>query len=114
MYASAGEVLDVAVDIRKGSPTFGVWEGYVLSEENHHQLYVPEGCAHGYIVLSDAAKVMYKCTDIYFPAGDRGVRWNDPSLGVDWQVSEPVLSEKDAVLPLLSEIPEDELPVFAG
>lgn len=109
-----GEIHDVAVDIRKGSPTFGQWESYVLSEENHHQLYVPEGFAHGFIVLSDNATVLYKCTDVYAPGDEYGVKWNDPEVGVDWQGGEPVLSEKDDVLPLLRDIPEDQLPVYNG
>lgn len=109
-----GEIFDVAVDIRRGSPTFGSWTGATLSADNHRQLYVPPGFAHGFCVTSDRADVMYKCTDIYFPAGDRGVLWSDPRLGIDWPVASPDLSEKDQRLPLLQDIPEADLPVYPG
>lgn len=112
VYAAQGEILDVAVDIRRGSPTFGQWEAHVLSEKNHHQLYVPEGCAHGFLVLSDTAAVMYKCTELYDPSDDRGLRWNDPDIAIDWPINNPVLSEKDAALPGLRELDEDMLPVY--
>ncbi len=112
VYVASGEIFDVAVDVRLGSPTFGQWEGYLLSGDNHHQLYVPEGLAHGFVVLSETASVMYKCTELYSPADDTGIRWNDPEIGVDWQVEHPLLSPKDAVLPTLSEIPREILPKF--
>lgn len=110
VYVAHGEIFDVAVDLRPDSSTFGQWEGYTLSAENHHQLYVPEGFAHGFVVLSETALVMYKCTDVYRPKDDRGVRWNDPTLAVDWPVAEPVLSAKDAALPLWAEVPASERP----
>lgn len=107
-----GEVLDVAVDIRRGSPTFGQWEGVILSEENKRQFWIPEGFAHGFAVLSDSAVFSYLCTDVYVKEADAGVRWNDPAIGVDWQVHAPLLSEKDIEAPLLANIAEDRLPVF--
>ncbi|NYZ62271.1 dTDP-4-dehydrorhamnose 3,5-epimerase [Luteimonas deserti] len=109
-----GEVFDVAVDIRRGSPTFGQWEGVVLSGENKRQFWIPEGFAHGFAVLSDNAVFSYLCTDVYVKEHDAGVRWNDPAIGVDWQVDAPLLSDKDAHAPLLADIAEDRLPVFAA
>jgi len=105
-----GETLDVAVDIRRGSPTFGKWVSAVLSAENMHQIYVPVGFAHGFVVLSDEAEFLYKCSDFYDPADERGVFWGDPDLRIDWQVSDPILSEKDARNPRLSDIPAASLP----
>ncbi|RPD87787.1 dTDP-4-dehydrorhamnose 3,5-epimerase [Luteimonas sp. 100069] len=109
-----GEVLDVAVDIRRGSPTFGQWEGVILSEENKRQFWIPEGFAHGFAVLSEMAVFSYLCTDVYVKEADAGVRWNDPAIGVEWQIDAPLLSDKDANAPLLADIPEDRLPVFAA
>lgn len=91
-----GEVFDVAVDIRSGSTSFGEWHGVRLSAANKHQLYIPEGFAHGFYVLSDSADVVYKCTAPYTPAEDRCISWNDPDIGIDWPVSEPLVSAKDA------------------
>lgn len=102
--AVLGEVFDVAVDIRPGSATFGQWDGAVLSGENFCQLYIPPGFAHGFSVLSDTAHVLYKCTDLYDRDDEIGIVWNDPDLGIDWRVTEPVLSPKDAALPRLSEL----------
>ena len=107
-----GEVLDVIVDVRRGSPTFGHWSGIGLSEENHRQLFVPEGFAHGYCVLSDKAVFSYKCSDFYTPECEKGVLWSDPGVGVDWPVKVPVLSEKDAQYPLLKNIPDQDLPEY--
>ena len=90
-----GEVYDVAVDLRRRSPTFGQWTSVCLSEENHRQLYVPPGIAHGFCVLSDVAQFVYKCTDFYYPAGERTILFNDPQLGIDWPLSQPLLSDKD-------------------
>jgi dTDP-4-dehydrorhamnose 3,5-epimerase len=112
VYAIRGTIFDVAVDIRRGSPAFGTWVARILSDENRHQLFVPEGCAHGYCVLSDEADVMYKCTDLYAPAHDRGLVWNDPDLAVAWPIAVPVLSAKDAALPALAAVPPELLPRF--
>ena len=109
-----GEVLDVAVDIRVGSPTFGRAVTCVLSQENHRQFYVPQGFAHGFCVLSETALFSYKCTDFYCPECDGGVLWNDPEIGIDWPIAEPILSEKDTKLPRLKDIPKDRLPVYVG
>jgi dTDP-4-dehydrorhamnose 3,5-epimerase len=98
-----GEILDIAVDIRKGSPTYGRWVGQVLSAENGHLLYVPAGFAHGFCVLSDQATVTYLVTQEYDPDRDWGIHWNDPAIGIDWPVDEPIVSEKDTSLPLLAE-----------
>jgi dTDP-4-dehydrorhamnose 3,5-epimerase len=110
--AVEGEMFDVAVDIRRGSPTFGRWVAAVLSGENFHQLYIPPGFAHGFCVLSERVHVEYKCTDFYDPSGELTVAWNDPEIGIDWPSVEPVLSAKDATAPSLSEVLE-RLPVFS-
>lgn len=104
-----GEVFDVAVDLRAGSPTFGRWEGITLSSDNHRQFFVPEGFAHGYCVLSDSADFAYQCTDYYAPEEERGIRWDDPDIGIDWPEGERVVSAKDQVLPFLRDMP-GELP----
>ena len=98
-----GEVFDVAVDIRQSSPTFGKWVGAVLSEENHQQLWIPPGFAHGFITLSDRADFLYKTTDFYSPACERSIRWDDPKIGVDWHFEgTPTLSGKDLLAPLFA------------
>tara|TARA_B100000929_G_scaffold271017_1_gene241617 strand:- start:61 stop:585 length:525 start_codon:yes stop_codon:yes gene_type:complete len=99
-----GEVFDVAVDIRKQSPTYGKWWGLSLSETNNLQLYIPIGFAHGFCVLSESAEVLYKCSDYYSPENERGILWSDPDLAIDWPVKEPILSEKDAVYPRFREL----------
>lgn len=104
-----GEVFDVAVDIRRGSPTFGRWVGTLLSAENRRQLFLPEGFAHGFCVMSDSALFAYKCSNYYALEADRGILWSDPDLAIDWPISSPVLSPKDASLPRLSDLPEDKL-----
>ena len=109
-----GEVYDVALDIRRGSPTFGRWVAMVLSESNRQQLYIPEGFAHGFCVLSPSATFMYKCTDFYTPADEHGVRWSDPALGIPWPVRQPILSAKDQHYPCLQAVPEECLPVFSA
>jgi len=102
--ASAGEVLDIAVDIRRSSPTFGQWVGVLLSAENKRQLWVPAGFAHGFVVLSESAEFLYKTTDYYAPAHERCIRWDDPTLGIDWQLNEaPQLSAKDQTGVLFTE-----------
>ncbi|MCA9837916.1 MAG: dTDP-4-dehydrorhamnose 3,5-epimerase [Trueperaceae bacterium] len=98
-----GEVLDVAVDIRQGSPTFGHWVSALLNDENQYQLYIPVGFAHGFCVLSEVADVSYKTTGEYSPEHDRGVLWNDPAIAVDWQIASPLLSSKDEKQPLLKD-----------
>jgi len=90
-----GEVYDVAVDIRKGSATFGEWEGVILSEDNKKQFWVPPGFAHGFVVLSDTADFEYKCTDYYDPSDEGSILWSDPDLGISWPIANPVLSAKD-------------------
>ena len=101
---TAGEVLDVAVDIRRSSPHFGKWVAVRLSAENHRQLWVPEGFAHGFVVLSEFAEFLYKTTNYYDPSSERSIRWNDPALGIDWQLDEaPKLSAKDQVGALLKD-----------
>ena len=98
-----GEILDVAVDIRQGSPTFSRWVSATLSAQNHQLLYVPAGFAHGFCVLSEQAGVSYKVTAEYSPSLDRGIRWDDPQIGVAWPVGDPILSPKDAAQPLLAQ-----------
>ena len=99
-----GEVFDVAVDIRKNSSTFGKWVGACLSGENHRQMVVPVGFAHGFCVLSDTAEVLYKCSDYYLPENERGIIWNDPDIGIEWPIDDPILSEKDKKYPRLKDI----------
>jgi dTDP-4-dehydrorhamnose 3,5-epimerase len=107
-----GEVYDVAVDVRVGSPTFGRWAAARLSSENHRQLYIPEGFAHGFCVLSDSALLQYKCTELYHPETEVSVAWNDPHLAIDWPIRDPVLSQKDAAAKPLREIAETRLPRY--
>jgi dTDP-4-dehydrorhamnose 3,5-epimerase len=104
-----GAIVDVAVDLRKGSPTYGQWEAHVLDDEKHHQLFVPVGFGHGFAVLSDVADVAYQVSSLYDPATESGIAWDDPDVGVDWQVDEPLLSERDKSAPTLAEI-GDSLP----
>ncbi|MDR4509932.1 MAG: dTDP-4-dehydrorhamnose 3,5-epimerase [Candidatus Brocadiaceae bacterium] len=112
VYVITGEIFDVAVDIRRGSPTFGAWTGIHLSAENKQQLFVPEGFAHGFCVLSECADVMYKCTDLYYPDDDFGILWSDKNIGIRWPVNTPIVSEKDRKHPRLNEIPESRLPIY--
>jgi len=104
VYCVRGAVFDVAVDIRRGSAHFGKWFGAELSEENHRQMWVPPGFAHGFCVLSDSADFFYKCTDLYHAECDRGVAWDDPDIGVVWPLASPILSEKDRRLPRLRDL----------
>jgi len=113
IYVIAGEVFDIALDIRRGSPTFGQWTGLQLSGENRRQLYVPEGFAHGFCVLSESADVMYKCTDFYAPGDEYGILWSDPALAIEWPVENPILSQKDAANPPLKDVPDNRLPVYS-
>ena len=107
-----GAVFDVAVDIRRGSPTFGCWAGVVLDDSNHRQFYLPPGFAHGFCVLSDEADFVYKCTDYYHPQSEQGIFWNDPDIGIDWPDQDVFLSEKDLGNPRLAEQPADKLPLY--
>lgn len=109
--AVAGEMFDVAVDIRRGSPTFGRWFGVHLTGENFRQIYIPPGYAHGFCVLSERVHVEYKCTDFYDPGGEVGIAWNDPDIGVAWPIGEPTVSDKDGRAPRLAEA-LDLLPVY--
>ena len=102
-----GEIFDVAVDIRKNSPTFGVWVGEILSENNHKLLYIPEGFAHGFCVLSEDADVLYKVNNEYSPENERGIIWNDPQINIKWPIDTPILHDKDSVLPLLQNADVD-------
>ena len=107
---SRGKILDVAVDIRKDSPTFGKWIGEILSEENKNMLYIPAGFAHGFVVLSDEAELLYKASNEYSPENDRGIRWNDPDINIEWGIDfEPLISEKDSKQPFLKDIKEEDL-----
>lgn len=105
-----GDVFDVAVDIRRESPTFGRWFGARLSADNGHQLWIPEGFAHGYMLLSPTAVFAYKCTRPYHAASDRAIRYDDPDIGIQWPDRDPVLSPRDRTAPLLRDIPPDHLP----
>ena len=113
----SGKVFDVAVDVRKSSPTFGQWYGIQLDEQSMRMMYVPPGYAHGFVVLSDTADFLYKCTDYYHPQSENGIAWNDPDIGIEWPLkelpqSEVSLSEKDKVNPRLKDQLEDRLPSY--
>lgn len=107
-----GAVFDVAADVRRGSPTFGRWVGYELSAENKRQMWVPPGFAHGFVVTSEVCDFLYKCTTAYRPEAERAVAWNDPDLAIDWPITAPILSPKDATAPRLANAPV--LPRFAA
>jgi len=109
-----GEALDVAVDIRVGSPTFGKWVSAILSSERHNEIYIPAGFAHGFLALSSDVHFLYKCSEVYDAADERGLRWSDPRLAIDWGLVTPVLSPKDAAFPLLDGLPPGELPRYPG
>lgn len=113
VFVLEGEVFDVAVDIRHGSPTFGQWVGYYLSQENHRQLYVPPGFAHGYCVISATSLFAYQCTEVYHREYDASIRFNDPDINVAWPIDEPVISEKDRQAPRLRDVPSEKLPQYA-
>ena len=110
VHVIAGEVFDVAVDVRVGSPTFGHWDGVLLSSDNRKQIYIPPGFAHGFCVTGESALFAYKCTELYHRETELGVIWNDPDIGIDWPIAEPMLSKKDAAFPKLSEIDPSKLP----
>ncbi len=109
-----GEVYDVAVDIRLGSPTFGRWVGVTLSGETKRQIYIPPGFAHGFCVTSDSALFSYKCTQLYAPEAERGIIWNDPSLAILWPIERPSLSAKDENYPRLADLDRSALPTYRG
>lgn len=109
-----GEVFDVAVDVRAGSPTFGQWYGTTLNEENMRMMYVPPGFAHGFAVLSPVADFIYKCTDYYHPQSEQGILWNDPEIGIQWPLSDVTLSDKDRTNPRLKDQPATRLPSYPG
>ena len=108
-----GEVFDVAVDVRIGSPTFGKWEGVTLSSDNKRQLYIPSGFAHGLCIMSERALFSYKCTDFYSAENELGVAWNDEDIGIEWPINAPLLSDKDRANPKLRDISPDRLPRYA-
>jgi dTDP-4-dehydrorhamnose 3,5-epimerase len=107
-----GEIFDVAVDIRRGSPNFGKWAGVELSEENRRQIFIPQGFAHGFCVVSETADVVYKCTDLYAPDDEGGILWSDPGLAIDWPIAEPLLSDRDRQFPCLVDVPSERLPLY--
>lgn len=114
--AASGRVFDVAVDVRRGSPTFGQWVGAVLDDVSHRQMYIPPGFAHGFVVLSELADFVYKCTDYYHPQSEAGIRWDDPAIGIAWpsEILDAVtLSDKDLQLPLLREQTLEKLPLLS-
>ena len=113
VWVVEGEVFDVSVDIRRGSPTFGKWISVILSSKKYNQVFIPEGFAHGFCVISETATLLYKCTDYYAPKEERGIQWNDPALGIDWPVAAPILSKKDRTYLSLKKTPQEELPVFS-
>jgi dTDP-4-dehydrorhamnose 3,5-epimerase len=110
VYVLEGEVFDVAVDVRPGSPTFAQWVGVTISSENKRQLYVPPGYAHGFCVISELAVFAYKCTEVYHPETERTIRWNDPEIAVEWPVKNPTVSDRDSRAPLLCELSPIYLP----
>ena len=114
VFVLRGEVFDVAVDIRVGSPTFGGWTGSTLSEENRRQLWVPPGFAHGFVVTGENALFSYKCTDYFAPEYDHSILWNDPDIGIRWPIQNPSLSDKDRAAPPLNQMPEGTLPSYEG
>jgi dTDP-4-dehydrorhamnose 3,5-epimerase len=112
VYVLQGDVFDIAVDIRLGSPTFGEWVSLTLSGENKRQVYIPPGFAHGFCVTSDTALFVYKCTDVYNPSAEGNILWNDPALGIDWPVAAPELSPKDREGIPLADFPRERLPRY--
>ena len=109
-----GAVFDVALDVRKGSPTFCQWYGTTLDEESMRMMYIPPGFAHGFLVLSDIADFIYKCTDYYHPESEQGILWNDPAIGIEWPIDDVQLSERDSNNPRLQDQPEERLPQYSG
>ena len=112
VYVIKGEIYDVAVDIRRGSPGFGKWTGQYLSCKNKRQIFIPEGFAHGFCVISETADVLYKATDLYKPDDEYGVLWSDPTIRIDWPIKVPIVSNKDKQFPGLQDVPEQHLPIY--
>ena len=112
VWVVRGEIYDVAVDIRRGSPTFGRWVAAVLSEANHHQFFIPAGFAHGFCVMSDEVDFMYKCSAVYSPKDEKGILWSDPALAIPWPMKAPLLSKRDVALPPLQHMPAQDLPAY--
>ena len=112
VWVSQGEVMDVAVDIRKNSPTFGHYESLILNDKNHYRFYIPKGFAHGYYVLSEIAIFQYMCTEIYHPKDEYGLIWNDPDVNINWPNGEKLVSDKDRKLPCLNQIETKKLPLY--
>jgi dTDP-4-dehydrorhamnose 3,5-epimerase len=112
---SSGRVVDVVVDVRRGSPTFGQWAMAELSAENHLMLFAPEGFAHGFLVLSEEADFQYKCSDFWAREEERGIRWDDPRIGIEWPLGgrQPIINQRDLGYPTLDQVPEEDLPVFS-
>lgn len=114
VWVPDGAVFDVALDVRVGSPTFGKWVGFELSAENHRQLWIPPGFAHGFVVTSETCLFAYKCTALYAPADEVGVAWNDPDIGIQWPILDVQLSAKDKVHPRLADIDPSKLPTYVA
>ena len=114
IWVPSGAVFDVAVDVRRGSPTFGQWTGAELSDTNKHQLFIPRGFAHGFCVLSEQAILAYKCSAYYAPGEELSIRWDDPDIGIEWPTAAPTLSAKDEKGVWLKDLPQDQLPAFEG
>lgn len=112
VYALQGEIFDVAVDVRRGSPTFGRWAAATLNAENKLQMYIPPGFAHGFCVLSDQALFAYKCSAFYSPEHETAIRWDDPDIGIPWPVAAPRLSAKDQAALRMADVPRERLPVY--
>jgi dTDP-4-dehydrorhamnose 3,5-epimerase len=109
-----GEALDVAVDIRAGSPHFGKWASVHLSANDHNQIYIPAGFAHGFLALTDTVQFLYKCSDFYDPSDEHGILWNDPDINIEWGVTDPLVSDKDAKNSKLADVPSDLLPRYSS
>ena len=108
-----GQALDIAVDVRLGSPTFGKWTSVLLSADRKNQIYIPAGFAHGFAALTETVQLLYKCSDFYNPGDEHGIIWSDPDLAISWGVSDPLISEKDTRYPTLAEMPREFLPQFS-
>jgi len=112
VWVVSGEIFDVAVDVRRNSPTFGRWVGAILSSTNHYQFFVPAGFAHGFCVMSEEADFMYKCSAYYSPKDEKGILWSDPTLNIPWPVATPLLSKRDAGMNPLADVKTEDLPVY--